>query len=279
MNTPHNGLPLTLPLWENNTPLAGDALPGLPRLTVYLPSEEYRSGQAVIVCPGGGYGMLSVSKEGHRIARFLSSHGHAAAVLENRYAPYRHPAPLIDAQRAIRMLRHHAAEWLIDPDQIGIMGFSAGGHLAGSAATQALAEEGLFNDSIDRENRRPDFAILVYPVISFTADCAHLGSRDNLLGTEADPKLIEQLSLEKAVSDQTPPTLLIHTNEDEGVPPENSVLFYQALRAHKIPAELHIYEKEGHGIGLAQNHPWGKAMLKWLENRRGATCHARVTLA
>ncbi len=268
MNAPHNGLPLTLPLWEQDTPLAGDALPGLPRLTVYLPSEEFRSGQAIIVCPGGGYGMLSVPKEGHRIARFLSSHGHAAAVLENRYAPYRHPAPLIDAQRAIRILRHNASEWMIDPAQIGIMGFSAGGHLAGSAATQALAEAGIVGDTIDQQSSRPDFAILVYPVISFTADCAHLGSRENLLGTDAAPELVAALSLENAVTAQTPPTLLIHTNEDEGVPPENSVLFYQALRKHGVPAELHIYEKEGHGIGLAKKHPWGKAALKWLENRR-----------
>lgn len=204
MDAPHNGLPLTFPLWEKNTPLAGEALPGLPRLTVYLPSEECRTVQAVIICPGGGYGMLSVPKEGHRIARFLSSHGHVAAVLENRYAPYRHPAPLIDAQRAIRTLRHHALDWLIDSDQIG---------------------------------------------------------------AEASPELVKQLSLENAVTDQTPPTLLIHTNEDEGVPPENSILFYQALRKNKVPAELHIYEKEGHGIGLAENHPWGAAMLQWMGNR------------
>jgi len=267
MDAPHDGRPLTLPLWEANTPLAGEALPGLPRLTIYLPSEEHRSGQAVIICPGGGYGMLSVPKEGHRIARFLSSHGHAAAVLENRFAPYQNPAPLIDAQRAIRTLRYKAADWLIDPDQIGIMGFSAGGHLAGSAATMPLAEEGLVGDAVDKESSRPDFAALVYPVISFTADCAHLGSRDNLLGADADPQIVEHMSLETAVNKQTPPTLLIHTNEDEGVPPENSILFYQALRKNKVPAELHIYEKEGHGIGLAKNHPWGAAMLKWLENR------------
>ncbi|WPJ95021.1 alpha/beta hydrolase [Coraliomargarita algicola] len=266
-DTLHTGLPLTFPLWEHNTPLAGEALPGLPRLTMYLPSPELRSGQAMIICPGGGYGGLSVPKEGHRIARFLSSHGHAAAVLENRYAPYRHPAPLIDAQRAIRTLRHHAAEWFIAPDQIGIMGFSAGGHLAGTAATQAQVEAGIVGDAIDQQHSRPNFAALIYPVISLNADCAHLGSRNNLLGAEAEPQLIQQLSLENAVSDQTPPTLLVHTNEDGGVPPENSILFYQALRANNIPAELHIYEKEGHGIGLAKNHPWGKAMLQWMQNR------------
>jgi len=267
MNAPHNGLPLTLPLWQQDTPLAGAALPGLPRLTIYLPSEELRSGQAMVICPGGGYGMLSVPKEGHRIARFLSAHGHAAAVLENRYAPYQNPAPLIDAQRAVRTLRHYASEWQIRADQIGIMGFSAGGHLAGCAATQPLVKAGIVDDTIDLQPSRPDFAALIYPVISFTAGCAHLGSRDNLLGAEADPELLKSLSLENAVTTQTPPTLLIHNNEDAAVPPENSLLFYQALRAQNIRAELHIYEKGGHGIGLAHNHPWGSVLLKWMENR------------
>ncbi|MGZ0656050.1 alpha/beta hydrolase [Coraliomargarita sp. W4R53] len=262
-----NGLPLTFPLWEQNTPLAGEALPGLPRLTIYLPSEELRTRQAMLICPGGGYAGLSVPHEGHRIARLLSSHGHAAAVLENRYAPYRHPAPLIDAQRALRTLRHHAAEWCIDSKQIGIMGFSAGGHLAGTAATQPQVEAGIVGDVIDQQSSRPDFAALIYPVISLNAACAHLGSRDNLLGTDADPKLIEQLSLENAVTEQSPPTLLVHTNEDTAVPPENSILFYQALRKNNIPAELHIYEKEDHGIGLANNHPWGQALLQWMGNR------------
>ena len=264
---PNNGLPLTFTLWKDQTPFTGQALPGLPRLTVYLPSEELNSGKAVIICPGGGYRMLSVPKEGHRIARFLGSQGHAAAVLEYRFAPYSHPIPLIDAQRAIRTLRHQAVEWRIDPAQIGIMGFSAGGHLAGTAATFPRIEAGLVHDAIDSESSRPDFAILVYPVISLTHPCAHLGSRDNLLDKHAEQDLAEQLSLENAVTAQTPPTLLIHTNEDTGVPPENSILFYQALRKNKVPAALHIYEKGAHGIGLAANHPWGKAMLQWLDNR------------
>lgn len=267
MHTAQNGLPLTFPLWQKCTPLAGEALPGLPRLTVYLPSEELKTGQAVIICPGGGYGTLSVPKEGHRIARFLSSHGHAAAVLENRYAPYRHPAPLIDAQRAIRTLRHHAGEWQIDPEQIGIMGFSAGGHLAGSATTLPTVDAGLVHDRIDAQSSRPDFAILVYPVISLTHHCAHIGSRDNLLGDKAESDIAQELSLENTVTGQTPPTLLIHTNEDDAVPPDHSVLFYQALRQHSVPTELHIYEKGEHGIGLADNHPWGGAALRWLANR------------
>jgi acetyl esterase/lipase len=222
----------------------------------------------MVICPGGGYGMLAVAKEGHRIARFLSAQGHAAAVLENRYAPYRHPAPLIDAQRAIRTLRHHAAEWFIQPDQIGIMGFSAGGHLAGSTATQPQVEAGIVGDAIDQQSSRPDFAALIYPVISLNTQCAHSGSRINLLGPNENPKLAEQLSLENAVNDQTPPTLLVHTTEDGSVPTTNSILFYQALYKNKIPAEMHIYEKGDHGIGLADNHPWGQALLQWMGNRK-----------
>ena len=268
MNPPNDGLPTTLPLWETTVPMAGEALSGLPRLTVYLPSEEHRTGQAVIICPGGGYGMLSVPKEGHRVARFFSSHGHAAAVLENRYAPYRHPVPLIDAQRAKRIVRHHADDWDIDSNQIGILGFSAGGHLAGTAATFDCIEEGVVGDPIDDVSSRPDFAILVYPVVSFTKDCAHIGSRGNLLGENPDPTLIESLSLENAVSEDTPPMLLFHTNEDEGVPPENSILLYSALRSHGIPSEIHIYEKGEHGIGLGDNHPWGQAALTWMAEKR-----------
>lgn len=269
MNELEHGLPLSLPLWDSGTPFAGEDHPGLPRLTVYLPSEDFRTGQGLVICPGGGYGGLSVPKEGHRIARYFGSRGHTTAVLEYRYSPYRHPVPLIDAQRAIRIMRHNAADWHIDPNQIGILGFSAGGHLAGSAATQTQVEEGLVGDAIDASSSRPDFAVMVYPVVSMTNPCSHFGSRDNLLGEDSDPKLAEQLSLENAVTADAPPTMLIHTNEDEPVPPENSVLFYQALRANKIPVEMHIYEKHGHGIGLGydQTHPWGEAVLGWLKNR------------
>lgn len=267
MNDVTLGFSLTLPLWENNTPYSGDALPGLPRMTVYLSSPEYKTGKMVLVCPGGGYRGLAIAKEGHRIARFISSYGHNAAVLEYRHFPYQHPVPLIDAQRAIRLLRHQAEVWDYNPDKIGILGFSAGGHLAASAATLPLVKEGLVGDSVDQCSHRPNYAVLVYPVISFVHHTAHIGSRNALLGESADPALVESMSMENAVGPDTPPTLLIHTNEDQGVPPENSILFYQSLRKHNIPAELHIYEKGPHGIGLAANHPWGPTLLQWLDNR------------
>ncbi len=267
MNPFDQGLPVTIPLWTTEIPYADEACKSRPRLTVYLTSEEHRTGQAIIICPGGGYGFLSLPKEGHRVARFLSSHGHAAAVLEYRHAPYRHPVPLVDAQRAIRTMRHHAKVWHFNPSQIGILGFSAGGHLAGSTATKGQIDAALIRDAVDRQSSRPDFAVLVYPVISFAQACRHQGSLENLLGKEAAPELVNELSLENTVSTETPPILLIHTNEDDAVPAENSLLFYQALRAQGIPAEIHIYEKEGHGIGLAGNHPWGQAVLNWLKNR------------
>lgn len=268
LDTLKSGLPVTFPLWENGAPFAGDDLPGLPRLTVYLPAKDYKTGQAMVICPGGGYAMHAVAHEGHRIARYVSSHGIAAAVLEYRYAPYRHPVPLLDAQRAIRLMRHHAAEWEFDPAQVGILGFSAGGHLTACAATLPPITEGLAGDAIDALSCRPDFAVPIYPVASIFEPYAHLGSRRNLLGEQAtDMELVAALSPERHVSENTPPCLLIHTSEDQSVVPEHSIIFYQRLRQHNVPAELHIYEKGPHGIGLAQNHPWGPVLISWLKNR------------
>ncbi|GHC08280.1 alpha/beta hydrolase [Cerasicoccus arenae] len=268
MDALHTGLPVTIRLWENGTPFADDALPGLPRLTIYLPSPEHRTGQSIVVCPGGGYAHLAIAHEGHRVARYISSHGTAAAVLEYRHAPYRHPVPLLDAQRAIRLMRHHATEWELDPSKVGILGFSAGGHLTACAATLPPLTEGLPGDEIDALDCRPDFAVPIYAVVSIFEPYAHLGSRQNLLGEKADDmELVAQLSPERHVNANTPPCLLIHTSEDKSVVPEHSIVFYQALRRHNVPAELHIYEKHGHGIGLAQNHPWGPALIEWLKNR------------
>lgn len=262
------GLPVSLPLWEGRAPLAGEAQPGLPRATVYLPSEEHRTGQAIIICPGGGYGVVSMPKEGHRIARYVSSRGAVGVVLEYRHAPYHHPVPLLDAQRAIRLVRHHAEAWAVDPLQVGILGFSAGGHLAGTAACSPAVEAYAVGDAVDAHPCRPNFAVLVYPVVSLVADVAHRGSRRNLLGPNHEDALARSLSLEHAVTAATSPMLLIHTSEDEPVPPENSLLLYRALNAEGIPVELHIYERGPHGIGLAGNHPWGEALLTWLGSRR-----------
>ena len=192
-------------------------------------------------------------------------------MLKYRLSPYRHPVPMLDVQRAIRLVRSKAAEWKIDPAKIGVMGFSAGGHLASTAATHFDAGQTEAKDSIDQISCRPDFAILCYPVISFTTEYVHAGSRKNLLGENPDPELVKSLSNELQVTDQTPPTFLFHTNEDRGVPPENSVLFYQALRKAKVPVEMHLYEKGSHGVGLASNDPvlsaWPSQLHGWLQTR------------
>jgi acetyl esterase/lipase len=194
----------------------------------------------------------------------------AAFVLKYRIAPrYHHPAPLDDAQRALRLVRTRAEEWKIDPARVGIMGFSAGGHLASTAGTHFDSGKTDSADPVDHASCRPDFLILCYPVISFTSESMHLGSRNNLLGTEPDPKLVKNLSNELQVTADTPPTFLFHTNEDTGVPPENSVLFYLALRNAKVPAEIHIYERGRHGVGLASDDPvlstWPARCAAWLK--------------
>jgi acetyl esterase/lipase len=242
-----------------------------PSLTVYLPPAEKANGTAVVVCPGGGYQFLAVDHEGKQPAEWLNKHGIAAFVLRYRIAPrYHHPAPMQDVQRAIRMVRSRAAEWHLDPKRIGVWGFSAGGHLASTAATH-FHEEGPASDDVDRASCRPDFAILCYPVITLEPPYAHMGSRYNLLGKDADPKLVEGLCNDRRVTKDTPPTFLFHTDEDRGVPPENSVLFYLALRKVGVPAELHVYEKGAHGVGLAPRDPvlssWPDRLADWLKVR------------
>lgn len=248
----------TILLWPNGAPGAvGTEDADKPSLTVYVPASP--TGKAVIVCPGGGYGRLALDHEGKQIAEWLNAQGIAAFVLKYRLGPrYRHPAPLDDAKQALRWVRAHAADYGVDPRRVGVWGFSAGGHLAATLATH-------FD-----EGTRPDFAILAYPVISLT-EYVHKGSRDNLLGANPDPKLVESLSNEKQVTAQTPPTFLFHTSEDSGVPAENSVLFYLALRRAGVPAELHVYEKGRHGVGLAPTDPvlttWKERLADWLKKR------------
>jgi acetyl esterase/lipase len=260
-------------LWPQGAPGAvGSEDRDQPTLSIYLPSTAKANGAAVVICPGGGYGALAVDHEGRQPAEWLNAHGVAAFVLKYRLGPrYHHPAPLQDAQRALRMVRARANEWQVDPNRIGIWGFSAGGHLASTAGTHF--EEGKLDagEPMERVGSRPDFLILCYPVITFTPPYAHLGSRNNLLGKEADPKLVEDLSNDKRVTARTPPTFLFHTNEDKGVPPENSVQFYLALRKAGVPAELHIYEHGRHGVGLAPKDPvlssWPDRLAAWLEGR------------
>ena len=267
-NTPKADL-----LWPDGAPGAlGAQDEDRPTLAPYLVPQGRGTGAAVIVCPGGGYVNLSMDKEGDQIARWLNSIGVAAFVLKYRLGPkYRHPVELGDAQRAIRTVRHKAAEYRVLPDRIGIMGFSAGGHLASTAGTHFDTVNANPSDPIDRVSSRPDFLVLCYPVISFTTPYVHKGSMRALLGDGADPKLVESLSNELQVTAQTPPTFLFHTNQDTGVPAENSVLFYMALRKAGVPAELHIYERGPHGVGLAQTDEalstWPARLADWLRIR------------
>ncbi|MCC5847369.1 MAG: alpha/beta hydrolase [Verrucomicrobia bacterium] len=235
-----------------------------PNLHVYLPSPEHRTGKAVLILPGGAYAYVSSAKEGHRPAQLLNAHGIAAAVLEYRHAPRRHPVPLMDAQRGLRVLRHWAETQGLNTDQVGVMGFSAGGHLAGSLASQPVVTAGRIGDTLDSVAFRPDFAALIYPVVSFTATTSHFGSRDNLLGKSPDPALVEALSLENAITPETPPMFLVHAQDDQAVSPANSIALFEVLTRHQVPAELHIYPEGGHGFGLAANHPWGELLLRWL---------------
>lgn len=261
-----------LPLWPGGAPGAlGTADADVPAITVYLPRTMTANTPAMIVCPGGGYGALAANHEGRQVANYLNSLGMAAFVLRYRLGPtYHHPIELGDAQRAIRTVRARAAEWRIDPARIGIMGFSAGGHLAMSASTWTDAVQPAADD-IDRVSSRPDFAVLGYPVISMTAAWTHKGSRRNLLGDEPDPDLAKRLSGELAVTKNTPPTFIFQTNEDASVPAENAVQYYLALRQAGVPAEMHVFEKGVHGVGLANNDPalapWSSLLANWLRVR------------
>jgi acetyl esterase/lipase len=259
-------------LWPGGAPGAqGTEAIDMPSLAPYLVPAGRGTGTAVIVCPGGGYGALSMDKEGDQVARWLNSLGVTAFVLKYRLGPkYRHPVELGDAQRAIRTVRSKAAEYRLLPDRIGIMGFSAGGHLAATAGTHFDAGDANAPDPIDRMGSRPDFLVLCYPVISLTS-FVHQGSKRNLLGDNPDPKLVESMSNETQVTPQTPPTFLFHTNADTGVPAENSMMFFMALRKAGVPAEIHIYEKGPHGVGLAQTDEalstWPSRLADWLRGR------------
>ena len=263
-------------LWPDGAPGAKGSEDGdKPSLTIYLPVKEKANGAAVVICPGGGYGFLAVDHEGRQIAEWLNSLGVAGFILKYRHsrsgAGYGHPAPIQDAQRAIRMVRSRAKPWNIDPGRMGIIGFSAGGHLASSAGTHFNTRYNEAEDAIDAFSCRPDFMILGYPVVSFTEWFTHSGSRKNLLGQNPDSKLVESFSNEKQVTPETPPTFLVHADDDQPVPPENSIYFYLALRKANVPAEMHIYEKGGHGfgpgIGKGACSNWMLRCADWMRGR------------
>src|SRR5262249_53653163 len=240
LSTPPDATKVEL-LWPQGAPGAkGTEDADKPSLTIFLPPEGKANGAAVVVCPGGGYQFLAVDHEGKQIGEWLTKRGVTAFMLKYRIAPrYRHPAPLQDAQRAIRTVRARAKEWNVDPKRIGIWGFSAGGHLASTAGTHFDDGKPGASDPIEKVSCRPDFLTRVCPVTTREPPFAHLASPNNLLGKNPDPKLVESLCNDKQVTDKTPPTFIFHTDEDKGVPPENAILFYMALKKAKVPAELH----------------------------------------
>lgn len=244
-----------------------------PDIAVYLPSKKNSSGEAVVICPGGGYSILAYDWEGSDIARWLNSRGIAAFVLKYRLPGSNsnivpHKSPLLDAQRAMRMVRSNADKWNIDPGKIGIMGFSAGGHLASTLSTHYDAGDPASADPVEQVSSRPDFSVLVYPVISFTEEFQHSGSRINLLGKDADETLVKYYSNELQVTEDTPPAILIHSDDDKAVPLENSIAYFEALRANDVLSELHIYPYGGHGYSLAigQGHlsTWPDRVIDWI---------------
>jgi len=266
---PGQKVPDSVLLWPSGAPGAvGTQDEDKPSITPYLVPAGQGTGTAVVVCPGGGYAHLAIDHEGDQIARWLNSLGISAFVLKYRLGPrYHHPAMIHDVQRAIRTVRANATQYRIDPARVGVWGFSAGGHLASSASTHFDSGNPNASDENDRPGCRPDFAILSYPVISFT-NHAHKGSMTNLLGNNPDPKLVELFSNELQVTAQTPPTFLFHTTADATVPVENSIMYYMALRKAGVPAEMHIYERGPHGVGLAWNDPvlstWPGRLADWL---------------
>ena len=234
----------------------------IPQIEVYLPNKKSATGQGVIICPGGGYSILAYDWEGTDVAKLLNANGIAAFVLKYRLpdslsstAP--NQVPLIDAKQAMRLVREKASEWNILPNKIGIMGFSAGGHLAATLSTHF------------EKDTRPDFSILIYPVISMDKNITHMGSRNNLIGKHPTDDMIKLYSNELHVTGKTPPSFLIHATDDDGVPVENSLLYYQALKKNKVPAEMHIYPFGGHGFGLANGNKsldsWPTLMINWLK--------------
>ncbi|EDY84767.1 hypothetical protein VDG1235_4400 [Verrucomicrobiia bacterium DG1235] len=282
--------PTTLPLWQNTPPNHKESgakelrevddnfvritKVQTPTIEIRLPSAGNATGRAVVICPGGGYGILAYDWEGTDTANLLNAHGIAAIILK-----YRLPdddsnieprlSPLLDAKRAMRLARFNAKDWGFDADKIGIIGFSAGGHLASTAGTQFDLGNPDADDPVDRVSSRPDFMALIYPVISMKAGVVHNGSRENLIGKNPTNELLELYSSELQVTKNTPPTFLVHSSDDEAVPVQNSLLFYDALLANDIETEMHLYPYGGHGyslaIGRGRLEDWPKRYVEWIK--------------
>jgi len=261
-----------VPLWQGPAPLSnGTNATDVPNLTLFLPERTTLPTAAIVICPGGGYAGLSFTHEGTNVAKYFQSHGVAGLVLRYRLPKngYLHPVPMMDVQRAMRLVRSHTSDWHIDPAKVGVMGFSAGGHLASTLSTHFDAGNPQVGDPVGSLSCRPNFAVLVYPVISSRPDIAHRGSFANLLGPNPDPKVLHSLSNETQVTANTPPTILVHALDDKSVPPQNSELYYQALQQAKVTSTLQEYPKGGHGFGYGQvpdNSPpgWLDKAFEWL---------------
>ena len=280
--------PLGLPLWEGTPPNHQDSdleeqssvgnflrisRVQTPTVEVRLPAKGNATGQAVVVCPGGGYGILAYDWEGTDIAAWLNSNGIAAVVLKYRLPEdasneVPHLTPLLDAKRALRLTRYHAEAWNIDPIRVGVMGFSAGGHLASTLGTHFDAGEPGDADPVEQLSSRPDFMILMYPVISMDEEITHAGSRRNLLGENPGVELVQLYSNEQQITSDTPPTFLVHSSDDSVVPVQNSLRFYEGLLAHGVEAEMHLYPYGGHGyslaIGQGRLQGWADRCIDWL---------------
>lgn len=262
----------TILLWPGGAPGAkGTAMGDKPELTVFLPAANpTRTG--VVIAPGGGYEHLAMAKEGYDVGRWFQAHGVAAFVLRYRLGPgYHHPVEMGDAKRAIRLVRSRAAEFGLATDHIGMMGFSAGGHLAATAGTMFDPGDAAAADVVDRQGSRPDFLVLGYPVITMEDPEVHSGSRKNLLGDDPSPEMERLLSADKQVTGMTPPTFLFSTTDDKVVPVMNSVMFYSALVRVGVPAEMHLFAHGDHGFGMAVGNPelgvWPELLLRWMQSR------------
>jgi acetyl esterase/lipase len=265
-------------LWPEGAPLAqGTDELDKPSITVYFPEKEKATNAAVLICPGGGYVTLALGHEGWQVAKWYNERGITAAILRYRYGTwdhkkYQHPAPFLDVSRAMRTLRSKSKEWNLNPEKIGVMGFSAGGHLASCLGTMHDGGNPLAKNSIDKISSKPNFMVLVYPVITFRTKHAFTFGRGVLLGENASQSLIDSMSTETRVSTQTPPTFLMYTDEDN-INAMNGVLFYTALKENNVPAELHIYERGKHGYGMYPElnsiKDWTQRLENWLRNRGG----------
>ncbi|WP_226036558.1 alpha/beta hydrolase [Aquibacillus saliphilus] len=263
---------MPIKLWEDNVPSQIN-VEDSPTITPYLVDTDGVKTSAVIICPGGAYARKA-DHEGEPVAKWLNSLGISAFVLDYRVAPNKYPSSLQDVKRAIRYVRAHAIDWAIDQDRIGILGFSAGGHLASTAGTQYDFGDPKAKDPVERISSRPDLMILCYPVITMMKPYCHQGSVSNLLGENPSADLIESLSNHLHINKDTPPTFLWHTADDQSVPVENSFMFASALRQHQIPFDLHVFEQGVHGLGLADENQhvrsWQSQCLLWLQKHNFA---------